>query len=147
MLTPRIERALDIFMQRAARRLKGNQPRIEGGGFYPPLEEAMREAGFEEIRKAITRRQNTVAQYISTRPILYLCERDTQRVGARVSQWWWDQGVLDLKVVKEQAAEVLATDSESELGVELEAEVEAEPEVVGDERSTSSGVSGSSGTE
>ena len=68
VLTPRIERALESFMHGAARRITGNQPRRGGGGkwYYPPLREAMKEAGFEEIRKAITRRQNTVAQYIVT---------------------------------------------------------------------------------
>ena len=34
----------------------------------------MQEAGFEEIPKAITSRQNKVAQYIATRLILDLCE-------------------------------------------------------------------------
>ena len=43
--------------------------------------------------------------------------------------------------------EALATDSESESEVELETEVEAEPEVGGEEISTSSAVSGSSGAE
>ena len=49
VLTPRIERALESFMHGAARRITGKQPRREGGGqwTYPPLEEAMREAGFE----------------------------------------------------------------------------------------------------
>ena len=41
----------------------------------------MKEAGITEIRKSITNRQNTFAQYISTRPILDLCERTTQRGG------------------------------------------------------------------
>ena len=107
----------------------------------------MRETGFEGIQKAVTRRQNTVAQYIATLPILDLCERSTQREGARVSRRWWDQEVIDLKAAKERAAEVLATDSESESEVESEAEVDPEPEVGGEERSTSSGVSGSSGAE
>ena len=51
----------------------------------------MQEAGFEGIQKAVIRRKNMVAQYIVTRPILDLCERSTQRVGARVSRRWWDQ--------------------------------------------------------
>ena len=55
---------------------------------------------------------------------------------------WWDQEGINLKAAKKRAAEVLATDSESESEVELEAEVEADPEVGGEERSTSSGVSG-----
>ena len=91
--------------------------------------------------------QNTVAQYIATRPILDLYEQATQREGARVSWRCWYQEGIDLKAVKERAAEALTTDSESELEVELEAEVEAEPEVGGEGRSTSSGVSGSSGVE
>ena len=52
-----------------------------------------------------------------TRPILDLCERATQRAGARVSQRLWDQKGIDLKTAKERAAEALATDSDSELEV------------------------------
>ena len=58
-------------------------------GFYPPLAEALGEAGLEGIRKSVTRRQNMVAQYIVTRPILDLCERATRRPGVRVSRRWW----------------------------------------------------------
>ena len=64
----------------------------------------MAESGFEEIWIYITRRQNTVAQYISTRPILDLCERSVWRLGARVSWRWWEQEGLDLEGVKERAA-------------------------------------------
>ena len=39
------------------------------------------EAGFEGTGKYITKRQNTVAQYITTRPILDLCERSARRLG------------------------------------------------------------------
>ena len=44
----------------------------EGGWDYPPLAAVMEEACFEDIGVYITRRQNTVAQYIETRPILDL---------------------------------------------------------------------------
>ena len=66
-----------------------------------------------------------------------------------MSRRWWEQKGIDLEKAKERAAEALATDSESESEVESEAEVEveAEPEVGGEERSTSSGVSGSSRAE
>ena len=70
----------------------------------------MQEAGFIEIRESITRRQNTVAQYIETHPILDLCERTTQRAGARVSRRWWEQRDIDLMTAKERAAEALETD-------------------------------------
>ena len=75
VLTLRIERALDIFQHGSMREITGRQPRRRGDGLweYPPLKEAMIEAGFEGIRQSITRRQNTVAQYIATRLILDLC--------------------------------------------------------------------------
>ena len=41
----------------------------------------MKEAGFKEIRTAITNRQKTVAQYITTRPLLNLCEGAKQKGG------------------------------------------------------------------
>ena len=40
--------------------------------------------------------QNTVAQYITTRPSLDLCKKLVQRLGAWVARRWWDQEVLDL---------------------------------------------------
>ena len=88
VLTPLMEQALDRFQNRVARRLTGRQTRRQGdvSWAYPPLDEAMGKAGFEGIRKSVTRRQNTVAKYIVTRPILDLCERSTWRLGARVSQ-------------------------------------------------------------
>ena len=60
----------------------------------------MVEAGFEGIGKYVMRRQNTVARYIATRPILDLCERSAQRTGARVSLRWWKQDGLDLEGAK-----------------------------------------------
>ena len=79
MLTPRMERALYIFHHRVALRITGRQPQRGGNGswYYPPLAEEMGEAGFEGIRKLVTRRQNTVAQYIATLPNMGLCERAT----------------------------------------------------------------------
>ena len=64
---------------------------------YPPLEEAMGEAGLEGTRKSVTRRQNMVQQYIATRPILDLCERVTRRPGVRVYRRWWEQAGIDLE--------------------------------------------------
>ena len=82
----------------------------------------MREAGFEWIWKAVTRRQNTVAQYIAKRPILDLCEWATQRLGVRVSRWWWEQEGIDLEKVKGRSEETTITDSESEAELEVESE-------------------------
>ena len=60
-----------------AESLTGKQPRQSKYGIweYPPLAGARKEAGIVGIRTSITKWQNTVAQYIATRPILGLCER------------------------------------------------------------------------
>ena len=88
VLTQRMERSLDSFQSRFVRRITWNQPwrQIYGSWYYLPLTEALVEAGLEGIRMSVTRRQNTVAQYIATRPIMDLCERATRRPGARVSR-------------------------------------------------------------
>ena len=64
VLKPRIEKALESFMHGDVRRITTKKPWIGGDGkwTYSPLKEDIREAGFEGIRKAITSRQNTVAQ-------------------------------------------------------------------------------------
>ena len=68
VLTQRMEKALDSFQSMFARRLTGKQPRrkTDRRWDYPPLAEALGEAGLEGIRKSVTRRQNKVAQYIVT---------------------------------------------------------------------------------
>ena len=87
VLTPRIERALKIFQHGSARWITVRQlwRRGDGQWTYPPLKEAMQEARSEGMWKSITRRQNTVAQYITAQPILDLCERSMQRLESRVS--------------------------------------------------------------
>ena len=62
------------------------------------------EAGFEGIGTYVTRRQNTVAQYIATQTILDLCERSARRPGARVSRRWWEQDGLYLERENNRAA-------------------------------------------
>ena len=64
----------------------------------------MAEAVFEEIMTYVTRRQNTVAQYIVTRPIMDLCERSDRSPGAYVSRRWWEKDGLDLEGVKKISA-------------------------------------------
>ena len=96
------------------------QKRRRGGGSweYLSLEEEMEEPGFEGIGTYITRRQNTFAQYIVTRPILDLCERSTRKLGARVSQQWWEQDGLNLEGAKKKAAAAAESDIEEAIGEE-----------------------------
>ena len=95
----------------------------------------MKEAGFADVRTSITRRQNTVAQFIATRPILDLCEGTTHRGEARVTMRLWDQKGIALEKAKAQGA---ATESE------LESEADEEGKAT---RDTDSRASGSSGAE
>ena len=60
----------------------------------------MREAGLTGIRNSIANRQNTVAQYIATRPLLDLCEGSRAREGARVPMRWWNQTDIDWETAK-----------------------------------------------
>ena len=41
--------------------------------------------------QGVLRRQNTVAQYIATRPLLDLCVGARAREGAKVTLRWWEQ--------------------------------------------------------
>ena len=76
VLTKKMESALDAFQGRVARRLTGQQPRWgrDGKWFYPSLSGALKEAGVVRARTSVLRRQNTVALFIATQPILWLCE-------------------------------------------------------------------------
>ena len=99
----------------------------------------MREAGLTEIRKSIANRQNTVTQYIATRPLLDLCEGDRAREGTRVPMRWWNQGEIDRKTAKSKGVE---TDSTSRSGTDTDGEEDRE-----EEREDASKASGSSGAE
>ena len=120
LLTSCMGRALGSFQHRVARRITGRQPKQrEGGGWeYPPPETAMEEAGFEEMVAYVPKRQNTVVQYTTTRPILDLCKKTVRRPGAWVARIWRDQEVLDLA----GARSVVVTEVDGDGGSEGEEE-------------------------
>ena len=76
VLTGKMEAALDVFQGRVDRRLTGILPRRgrDGKWQYPPLAGATKDAGIVRARTSVLRRQNTVAKFVATRPILALCE-------------------------------------------------------------------------
>ena len=124
-----------------------------GGGklFYPSLEGALKEAGVVRVRTSILRRQNTVAQFIATIPILGLCEVAERRRGARVPRRWWEQTGIDWKLAREKAA---AQKGENKAEPELTgSEPDSEPEITlggtagGTGEEAPLGASGSSGAE
>ena len=158
VLTGKMEAALDAFQGRVARPLTGRMPRRgrDGKWVYPPLAGVLKEAGVVRARTLVLRRQNTVAQFIVTRPILGICEVAERRRGTRVPQRWWEQSEIDWGLAREKAAA-----SEEWVGANAEetetpgsgAETDSEPApppgwtagVTGEEASL--GVSGSSGAE
>ena len=139
VVSPMMDRALIVFIHGAERRLTGRQPRKgrDGKWHYPSLEGAMKEAGLTDVRTSINRRQNTVAQYIATQPLLDLCEGAKQRERARVTLGWRDQSGIYWEKAK-------AMETETELASELNSGSDTEGEEV---RETESRASGSSGAE
>ena len=107
-------------------------------------------------RTSLLRRQNTVAQFIATRPILGICEVAEKRRGTRVPQRWWEQSGIDWILAREKAAaagaQAGANAVESETpgsGAEAESELAPTPgwTAGGTGEEASLGVSGSSGAE
>ena len=87
----------------------------------------MKEAGLTDIWTSILRRQNTVAQYIATRPLLDLCESARAREGAKVPLRWWEQAGIYWEKAKAKGVETDMTDG-TETGTDMEGEEEREDE-------------------
>ena len=99
----------------------------------------MRESGLTDIGKSIANRQNTVTQYIATRPLLDLCEGARAREGAKLPMRWWNHADIDWETAKSKGVE---TKSNSGSGTDTDGEEEQE-----EEREDASRTSGSSGAE
>ena len=85
----------------------------------------MQEAGLTDIRTSILKSQNTVAQYIATRPLLDMCEGARAREGAKVPRRWWDHAGIDWETAKAKGGKTNRTD---ETGTDTEGEEEREEE-------------------
>ena len=94
-----MKRVLGGFHHKVARRLTGRQPwKGRGRGWvYPPVEDTMAEVGLQELETHVSHHQNTVAQYIATRPIMGLCLAEKRRPGKMLEMRWWEQEGLDLE--------------------------------------------------
>ena len=75
----------------------------------------MAEARFQEVDTYISHHQNTMVQYIATRPIMDLCLTAKQRSGPRVTMWWWEQEGLDLEGMRTAAWEEEQTEGKEEM--------------------------------
>ena len=151
VLTAKMEKALDTFQARVARKLTGRKPRrgIDGTWYYSSLLGEMKEEEIFRIGTSILRRQNAVAQFIATRPILDLCEKANRRLGAQVAMRWWEQTRIDWEGARKRAE---AAEESVEPGMKAltDLESEADDATDGTVRGTggeeaSLGASGSSG--
>ena len=146
VLTKTMESALDAFQGRVARRLTGRMPRRgrDGKWVYLPLAGVTKEAGVVRARTSVLRRQNTVAQFIVTRPILGLCEVAEQQQGTRVPQRWWEQPGIDWNLARERGEREAATAEHAGAPAE---ETETPVLGTGEGEEASLGASASSGEE
>ena len=92
VITPWMEKTLKGFHHRALRRMAGMVPKRQryGTWVYPPIGEALETVGMDEIGLYITRRQNTIAQYIATRPIMDLCLTLERNPVLKLPGRWWE---------------------------------------------------------
>ena len=81
-------------------------PRIGHGRKWEyTLAAAEREgAYFEEMEEYIWIKQNTVAQFIATQSILYLCEETDRTPGPQMGMQWQEKAGIDLTGTRERAA-------------------------------------------
>jgi hypothetical protein len=94
VVTNTMLKALESFHRRVARRIAGKQPyrcRRTDTWIYPPIDKALEEVGLYSVSHYIEKRQNTVADYVATRPIFDLCRQSEISTGSQSSRRWWDQ--------------------------------------------------------
>ena len=104
VVTPRILAALEGFHHRVARRitdLVGRRGR-DGTWLYPEIATALERAGLFPIQVYITRRQNTIAKYVATRPIGSIARDEKPPPGDHRLRWWDQEGL----VFEEMEAEI-----------------------------------------
>ena len=74
VMSPHIGRMLGGFYHRVICQLKGQNPRQKLGDIlvYPSFDTVVVEAGLDWVEMYVTRRQNTVTQFVANRPIVGL---------------------------------------------------------------------------
>jgi hypothetical protein len=105
-LTDPMIKALESFHHKVARRISGKMPKlVDGEWHYPPLQEALDDAGLYPIRQYIDRRMNTIRHYIETRPISQLRLIASAAAGNDDKcLCWWTQNVNPKEVDDNNAA-------------------------------------------
>ena len=90
VITDRMMDALRGFHHRAARRITGMVAyRVADGWDSLPIEAVLEVAGLYPIEVYLERRQNTLVDYNSTRPIFDLCNDASRLSGSPNRKYWW----------------------------------------------------------
>ena len=89
VMPPHIGNKIGGLHHQVVQRLMRWQPkrRLDGAWDYPPLAEAMAEAGIQEVDTYVARRQKTYTQFISARTIMDMYLVAVWSPGARVLKW------------------------------------------------------------
>ena len=87
-VTPWLEKALACFHHQTVRRMSGMGPirQVDRTWVYTLIGAALVTVVLYEVRVYIACRQNTVAQYIVTHPIIYTCLEAERRPGVHLSR-------------------------------------------------------------
>ena len=111
-MTACIGRVFSGFFHRVSHRRMGRQHwrGRDSGWVYPPLEDAIAEAGLLEVDTYVSRHQNTVTQFIGTRHIMELCLAADKKPGSRVAKRWWQKNGLDLEGMRTADREAESTE-------------------------------------
>ena len=90
VMIPQLEKYLKGFHHQAACHMESMGPKRQQDStwVYPPIGAALEMLVLEEIGLYIARRQNTVAQYIATRPFMGLCLAAERNRLMRLSMLW-----------------------------------------------------------
>ena len=88
-----MRKVLEGFHHRVARRISGLVAQRVGDDewYYPPIEDALEQAGLWPMREYIRRRQASITEWIANRPIYELCQEATPASGASRMLRWWEQ--------------------------------------------------------
>ena len=80
VVSDKMPKSLNGFHSRVARQMSGGMPsKLGSEWFCPPIEDCLEVAGLCPLEFCLERRRNSLADFISTRPVLHAC-LETERV-------------------------------------------------------------------
>ena len=99
VVSPDMLSILSGFHNRCARRIAGLHPRLDrrtNTWVRGDMEEVYKLTSLRPIEEYLQKRQNTIAEYVATRPIYHLCRESSRKRGSMDSRriHWWTQPLV-----------------------------------------------------